>query len=61
MNHCIANCKAKIVFSGEKAENKDIKEYFSIKKEGKGGLSKSRGVLQKKSRRLAMTMTLYTL
>jgi hypothetical protein len=44
-NHHITNYKVKVVFSSEEAENKDIKEYSSIRGEGKSGLSKSEDVL----------------
>jgi hypothetical protein len=44
-DHCIANCKAKVVFSSEEVENKDIKEYSSVREEGKSKPSKSRSVL----------------
>jgi hypothetical protein len=46
MDHHIANCKAKVVFSSEKAKNKNIKEYPSIRKKGKDGSSESRSVLR---------------
>jgi hypothetical protein len=45
MDHHITNCKAKVVFSSEEAENKDIKEYSSVREEGKDGPSESRSVL----------------
>jgi hypothetical protein len=45
-DHCITNCKAKIVFSGEEAENKDIKEYLGVRRESKGRLSKNKSILQ---------------
>jgi hypothetical protein len=48
MNYCIANCKVKVVFSSKEAENKDIKEYLGVRKEGKGEPSKNESVLQER-------------
>jgi hypothetical protein len=47
MDHCIANCKAKIVFSSEEAKNKNIKEYLDVKREDESGSSESKSMLQK--------------
>jgi hypothetical protein len=44
-DYCIANYKAKIVFTSKKAENKDIKEYLGIRRENESGSSKIRSML----------------
>jgi hypothetical protein len=50
-DHCIINCKAKIVFSSEEAENKDIKEYLNVRKEDKGGSSESGDMLREEKQK----------
>jgi hypothetical protein len=42
-NHHIANCKAKIVFSGKEAKNKDIK---GVRRKDESGPSESGSVLR---------------
>jgi hypothetical protein len=50
MDHGIANCKAKVVFSSEEAKNKDIKEYLGVRRESKSRSSKSESMLRKGER-----------
>jgi hypothetical protein len=45
-DYCITNCKAKVVFSGKEAKNKDIKEYLGVRREDESGSSKNESVLQ---------------
>jgi hypothetical protein len=46
----ITNCKVKIVFFSKEAKNKNIKEYSSVKREDKSGLSKSESMLREGER-----------